>query len=155
ASAAADGVRLWDLAKGQEVAFLSESVVRSVLFHPDGTSLVASSSKALLRWRLQSGAEGLRPQGPPNTLAAPAEGGLGRVGTDGRGKALALVTGDGKTSGKVYLLPWEAAREEPLFTASLHNLWSVTLSPDGRWLAAGGHNGSEVRLWDVVTGKLV
>src|SRR5262249_11884869 len=50
ASASHDGVRLWDLAFNKEIALLPVGPSHSVLFLPDGTSLIAFGPSGLWRW---------------------------------------------------------------------------------------------------------
>ncbi len=53
ASAAADGVRLWDLAAGKEVAALPTGSTDSVIFDPAGGFLITSGVSGLYRWPIR------------------------------------------------------------------------------------------------------
>ncbi len=49
----ADGVRLWEADTGREVAHLKVGACGSVLFHPDGKSLIVSGERGLYRWPIR------------------------------------------------------------------------------------------------------
>ena len=49
-----DGARLWDLKAGRPVTLLPARGCRSVLFHPDGHSLLLSGHMGLQQWPVQA-----------------------------------------------------------------------------------------------------
>ena len=51
---------------------------------------------------------------------------------------------------------WElqTGRAQSILTGHSRGIASLTISPDGRWLASGGEGG-EVKLWDLQTGREV
>src|SRR4051812_31435466 len=56
ASAADDGVRLWDLAAGQEVAALPTGPAESAVFEASGRFLLTAAASGLHRWPIRFGA---------------------------------------------------------------------------------------------------
>ena len=66
-----DGVRLWEADTGRELAHLKAGVCETVLFHPDGQSLISSSRWGLYRWPIrpdpERGPDAIR-VGPPELL---------------------------------------------------------------------------------------
>jgi serine/threonine protein kinase/WD40 repeat protein len=149
ATAHADGARLWDLKAGRPLAFLPANECRSVLFHPDGHSLVLSGYMGLQQWPVQTmenpDALTLR-IGPPQTLL-PTALVHARWGPDGQ--TLAATGPEG-----IHLVNLGP----PL--RSLHrgdhpNAASLAFSGDGHWIASGNWKGRGVCVWNVHTGSLV
>src|SRR5262249_38753336 len=71
ASAGFDGVRLWDLSAGREVAHLPPGASGAALFHPRDGSLITYGAPGLQRWPIRwgpEGAAGIRRIGPPTML---------------------------------------------------------------------------------------
>ena len=66
-----DGVRLWEADTGRELAHLKSGSSDTVLFHPDGESLISSSRWGLYRWPIRPdpdrGPDAIR-IGPPELL---------------------------------------------------------------------------------------
>jgi serine/threonine protein kinase/WD40 repeat protein len=143
-----DGVRLWDLHGGREVAWLPTGYTLTVLFRPDG-ELLTSGSAGLHRWPIRASSETpdeLR-VGPPRRVSLPFI------------PHTASLSGDGRTLGVVSLqagaglvldLADDSVRAGPL---PHPNAAFVAHSPDGRWLATSGWHSDRVRLWNVETGK--
>ena len=73
-----DGVRLWEADTGRELAHLKAGVCETVLFHPDGQSLISSGKWGLYRWPIrpdpERGPDAIR-VGPPELL----QGNRGRL----------------------------------------------------------------------------
>lgn len=61
-----------------------------------------------------------------------------------------IVTGSEDTKVKV----WDLRTNKPIQTYREHTgaINSVQLSPDSKWVASGGEDGS-LRLWDIASGK--
>ncbi len=72
-----DGVRLWESDTGRELAHLKAGYCETVLFHPDGQSLISSGRWGLYRWPIrpdpERGPDAIR-VGPPELLREPADG---------------------------------------------------------------------------------
>ena len=66
-----DGVRLWESDTGRELAHLKAGFCETVLFHPDGQSLISSGRWGLYRWPIrpdpERGPDAIR-VGPPELL---------------------------------------------------------------------------------------
>src|SRR5262249_11973706 len=53
-------------------------------------------------------------------------------------------------------LVWHRDRPGGLVRLTLHyDVRSVSVSPDGRWVATGSHWGTGAKVWDAATGRLV
>ena len=153
ASASYDGtIRLWDTTTGQSKAILQEhaegNLTRydndlftpdgSLAYSPDGLTLASASGKFINLWDVNT-----------KTHKATLRGGEGRIGDvtyspDGRTLA--------NTDGPAINL-WDADTGNLKATLkSVCPLYSLSYSPDGSVLAAGGFDYT-VKLWDTATGK--
>ncbi len=151
ATGGGDGVRLWESDTGRELAQLKAGGCDTVLFHPDGQSLISSSKWGLYRWPIrldpERGPDAIR-VGPPELLREPA--GSWRKATwlpDHR--TLALID-DGIA--RVLLVdsyhPHPARSRATAFDSGENRrMTTVAVSPDGRWLAVGGWYEAGVRVW--------
>lgn len=149
AAASRDGfVRLWRvedlLAASAAPPVLALQAHRkganTVLFSPDGTRLASGGNDAIARfWDPWSGKELGQMIG--GTFAVPSLAFLPD------GKTLAVVNG-----GRVRLRQVGTERITGTFAVEAESagLYSLAVSPDGRWLAAGG-NDNLIRLWEVQT----
>jgi serine/threonine protein kinase/WD40 repeat protein/tetratricopeptide (TPR) repeat protein len=152
ASAALDGVRLWDLLAGKMVAALPTGPAVSALFDPSGRFLITSGASGVYRWPIRHGAEpnGARIRfGPPEPIRL----GQTMLGHD------ASLSDDGRTFavragyGGAVVLDLERPDNRPRFLN--HPVGWLRLSPDGKWLASSVENGYASQLWDVETGRRV
>ena len=139
-----DGVRLWDLTTGREVAELPGGLP---VFHPDGRELLISSRDGLHRRTIAF--DGELKLGPPRTVPLPAP--PTRVARSQDGRTLAMVS---EAKGVAWLvdLDTDTVRAPRL---AHRNAGYVALSPDGNWVATSGWHTDEVRLWNARTGALV
>jgi eukaryotic-like serine/threonine-protein kinase len=149
----ADGVRLWEADTGRELTGLTTGLCETVLFHPDGQSLISSGPCGLYRWPIrldpEHGPDAIR-VGPPELLRENA--GTGSRATwlpDGR--TLALTD---NANARVLLV--DSSRSHPAWSRAIaldagenHRMTSVAISSDGRWLAVGGWKEAGVRVWDL------
>jgi tetratricopeptide (TPR) repeat protein len=146
ASAAVDGVRLWDLATDKEVATLPQGKVDSVVFDPDGRSLITSGHSGLYRWPIRSDAPAASARsriGPPVPVSARMpRASFGQASLSRDGRTLAAAT---EAQALVFDLDRPRARPWVLnyYTTSLG------LSPDARWVASNAEHAFESKLWDV------
>ena len=153
ATGGGDGVRLWESDTGRELAQLKAGGCDTVLFHPDGQSLISSSKWGLYRWPIrldpERGPDAIH-VGPPELLREPA-GGFQKATWLPDHRTLALID-DGIA--RVLLVdsnhPHPArSRATALDSGENRRMTTVAVSPDGRWLAVGGWYEAGVRVWDL------
>jgi serine/threonine protein kinase/WD40 repeat protein len=140
------GVRLWDLALEQECGFLKTGATIGVAFHPKGEALFATGTAGLHRWPLRRDAEILH-VGPPRQLAT--SGSFKHVGLDAAGRTLAVAN----FAGAHVVNTERPADDTPVLPHQV--ACNVAVSPDGRWIATGTHNGFGIKVWDAQSGQLV
>jgi serine/threonine protein kinase/WD40 repeat protein/Tfp pilus assembly protein PilF len=140
------GVVLWDIDRGRELATMPE---KCWVLAADPSGALLTNCDGILYRRAMT----FEPEPTPRlvlgaaerlSLRAPGHAGLD-LSRDGRTLALAVFTGvlvqDGQ--GRVRHLPHSP------------DCRNVAVSPDGRWVASGSHNGSAARVWRADTGELV
>jgi WD40 repeat protein/transcriptional regulator with XRE-family HTH domain len=154
----ADGtIALWDVARPQLNNLPlngPSSEVHSVAFSPDGTLLAAGSwdlINGIWLWNVHTRRRISSPLYAPSYVQS--------VAFNADGKILATVDEDGT------LQLWNVQHPQPYvssFTGSLLVAWSVAFSPDGKTLAVGGCETTDLQnlctnggidLWDVRRGK--
>ncbi len=154
ATAESDGVRLWMPDTGEQVAHLKVGPCITVLFHPDGMSLVISGTRGLYRWPIRTdfdhGADAVR-IGPPELLREPS-GHVWNITTWLPDHRTLAVTD--YPQARVLLVdsshPHPAwSRVAALDSGENRRMGSVAVSSDGRWLAVGGWKEAGVRVWDL------
>jgi serine/threonine protein kinase/WD40 repeat protein len=151
-AAAGSGVGFWDLATGAMAAHLPIGETYSVLFEGGGGSLISFGERGLHRWPIErageAGGDRVLRIGPPSALGPRAEswGATAQVSLDG--STLALVRSfPGK---EIDLLDTRTGGRRIL---TLVDARFVSLSPDGRWIAAGTWHGTGVRIWEAASGN--
>ena len=149
-----DGVRLWEADTGRELAHLKAGHCETVLFHPDGQSLISSGRWGLYRWPIRPdpdrGPDAIR-VGPPELLRESAGSGWSKATWLPDHRTLALID---NANARVLLVdsshPHPAwSRATALDSGENRRMTSVAVSPDGRWLAVGGWYEAGVRVWDL------
>jgi WD40 repeat protein/tetratricopeptide (TPR) repeat protein len=149
-----DGVRLWELASGRELAFLP--VPRtwsnwSALFLPDGRGLLSCGESGLLRWAIHENTDtpnALR-IGPPHTVPLPVAPHFALGTPDGRALS---VSSESSATGLIL----DLAKERVLTRVGPHpGMNAIVLSPDGKWAATFGWHAANVKVWDARTGHLL
>jgi WD40 repeat protein len=149
AVATLQGVSLLDLATGSERAFLVGAGAH-VLFEPSGALLtVRPGGRGLHRWPVRADEKDpLRLKvGPPERVPIPGQ--VDNLARSGDGMVLAVAAYDGARV-------WR--RDRPLQALHLRphpDCRYVTVSPDGKLVATGAHNGLGLKVWDAHTGKLI
>ena len=148
-----DGTRLWNLATGQELAYLPDWRTDSVSFvsGPDGRELLTCGQRGLHRWPIQEAprAPGRLRIGPPRVIDLPIRPTRTQVHPDGR---MAVIAGEQSGTAVVVDLPTGAVR----CTLAPHpGLNRAVISPDGRWVATSGWHTSSIKVWDARTGSMV
>jgi len=159
ATADRDGVRLWEVDAGRELARLKAGFCETVLFHPDGQCLISSSRWGLYRWTIrpdpERGSDAIR-IGPPELLRETAATEWSKATWLPDHRTLALID---NPNARVLLVdsshPHAAWRRAiSLDSGENHRMTSVAVSPDGHWLAVGGWFEAGVRVWDLLRRRL-
>jgi WD40 repeat protein len=149
---ATDGLRMWDIAQGREIASLRLGDTTSALFRNDGRELWTCGAEAgLRRWPIETNTQvegGLR-LGPSREIALPFAPARMAKGRDDR--TLAVV---GTDAGQCLLLDLVT---ESIRFANMEHLDGgfIAVSPDSERLASGGWHSDHVKVWNGRTGKLV
>jgi serine/threonine protein kinase/WD40 repeat protein len=152
ALAASDGVRLWDVARGREVAWLQMANTTCALFRADGRDLLTCGAiDGLRRWPIAVDAElegGLK-IGPFHPVTLPFAPMRMVKGRDDR--MLAVV---GEEEGECVQL--DLVTESVRGAAMHHDLAGyVALSPDASRLATSGWHSDRVNVWEAASGTLI
>jgi len=138
------GVVLWDLARGTELAFLPIGMAWHSMFDVSG-DLLTNGSGGVLRWpvRVDQACGEVR-IGPPRKLPLP--------GTS------CAIAGD-RTSQIVAVAGHDAAYialgDRSVKVAPLDDCRGVSVSPDGQWLATSSHQNGSLTLWRLPDGVKV
>jgi serine/threonine protein kinase/WD40 repeat protein len=151
-AAYSDSLCLWDFQTGRILAFRPGVRSRSVMFTPEGRSVIACGSDGLTRWPIALTVTGNAAEaglGQPQVLQEGAYLVHGSLSADGRWVA-AANQGDGTV--ELYELERPANR---ITLGSHPGVDYITLSLDGRWVATGTWNQQGVKVWEVATHKLV
>ena len=151
AGAAGDGVRLWDLEHGRQVACLPGRDWRAVRFALDG-ALITSGLSGVWRWPVVSDAGSdtpIRRIGPAGRIAAVPEGPAEGCSLTKDGQRMAVAV-----AGAAVVVDTGNGREAARFTG-MTGLNQTVLSPDGKWLACATWHGSGIRVFDLDDGRLV
>jgi WD40 repeat protein len=136
-------IHLWNLDKSEAEKLLRghRRNIWEVRFSPDGRRLASGSFDASVRlWDVPSGRQLKILQGHSQAV----------VGLDFSPDGKLLATGADDSTIRV----WRASDGAPLrIIGNGYHVDKVAFSPDGRWLASGGHaRGSVVELWHQLTG---
>jgi Tol biopolymer transport system component len=139
ASGGNDGVRLWELATGQEVhrgALHAPRIAYALAFSPDGKLLAVGDTAAVKLWEVASAREVASLEGHTAELA--------RVVFSLDGRTIHTSSYD-----KTHRL-WETAtgREVRRFEGHTAWVWGMSLAHDGKTVATSGSDG-QVLLWNV------
>ena len=139
-------IRVWDVETGKEVCKLEghKGIVWSVAVSPNGRYVLSGSrDSTTILWDARTGAEIRRFRGH--------SGGVDCVAflPDGR---RAVSGGEDRT---IRLWDVETGREIDCFRGHTNGLTWVAVAPDGRRLLSSSYGGHELRLWDVLSRKMV
>jgi serine/threonine protein kinase/WD40 repeat protein len=152
ALAGSDGVRLWDVARGREIARLPIGDTTCTMFRDDGRELLTcGTDDGLRRWSIltSTGTKGGLQLGPFHQIELPFVPLRMARGRDDR--MLAVV---GEEAGQCVML--DLVTESVRVTEMPHlKAGFIALSPDGKRVASGGWHSESVKLWDAPSGKLV
>jgi serine/threonine protein kinase/WD40 repeat protein len=156
ASAAGDGVRLWDVASRQEVAFLNAGHHEAVVFHPDGTRLYTFGRTGLRCWPIRPDRRGPNTLriGPAEMLGPPDEQDWFRGARSADGRLFASGDHRDNHRDRLYLFSPNRPAERTVL-GDRFKFSRIAVSPDGRWVAAGLFEpGLGIQVWDTRTGQL-
>jgi WD40 repeat protein len=156
AVAKVDGVGLWDLASGSQLAFIPGGDPNNrVLFEPSGALLALVEPTGLSRWpiRKEANASHKWVVGPPERLPLPPGSDLDQS-RDGK----VIVSCDRAVgTHQAYAGGWilHADRpKEPIRLDAGADIWCIAVSPDGRWVVTMDH-GNFLKVWDARDARLV
>jgi WD40 repeat protein/tRNA A-37 threonylcarbamoyl transferase component Bud32 len=154
ATAASDGVRLWDLVAGREIAYLSTAHSLGTLFEKDGAGLLTYDTWQLRRWPLEISTRARRERvqiGPPRRLLNLDAGSVspfGRMTFCGPDQKRLAIVCLGENCG-VNLIDW-APQPRVVQSWRTRTADFVASSPDGRWVATGSVEGAGFLVWDTL-----
>jgi WD40 repeat protein/Tfp pilus assembly protein PilF len=141
-------VTVWDLPTGTTLATLP---VTGDAFYVrfDASGAILTELPALLRWPVTPAADGSTTIGPPQILHPRGTRDGLAITSDGRTIAAAMYDDGG--------LVVDVQNPQRARWLRKHlDVRHIAISPDGRWVVTGSHNGAEVmKLWDARTGRLV
>ena len=142
----ADGVDMWDLATGRHLASIQLPTQNSHILIDRSGELLTSGGDHLRRWPIQvEPASGMVRVGPPQELPVAAVG--RQIASSFDGRVLASAQYDGG-------LVLHRDRADPPIALGRHvDARHIAVSPDGRWVATGSHNGTKVKIWHAQSGK--
>ena len=144
------GLHVWEMARGNEVAFVASASAWGPRFHPDGQFIVTGGAGKQLRWPFSATADSSRVRaGPPEELAS-VEG--SNVSFTPDGQWLAATGSDGSV-----VLNWNDPSQRMIFgrnpASTRHN--QVVLSPDRKWVAGAAHGAVGVTVWNARDGSML
>jgi serine/threonine protein kinase/WD40 repeat protein len=164
AVAMSDGIGLWNLETGAELAFQRRQgigIVAQVMFEPSGT-LLTMEGAGVYRWEIP--ADFTRPGGrrldaPKQLPFFPGSGSAMSQSRDGRVLALVVryLLSTNQLAGKgagLWILHADQP-EKPLRLDAQAGAAHVAVSPDGRWVATALHFGDTLKIWEARSGRLV
>jgi serine/threonine protein kinase/WD40 repeat protein len=166
-----DGIRLWDLDTGRELAFLPVGPTYAVRLHPQAGALFSAHDAGLYHWPIRGGPDRLH-IGPPRRLGPSEKAWHVALAPDGRRLAVSYGNRGGMVLNLADPAPSPAADSpgsvpSPDLAPSLTNgdepnssfvqgpVGQVAFSFDGRWIAAAMSQGNGVMVFDAKTGKHV
>jgi WD40 repeat protein len=143
-TACEDGVRVWEVATGNEHAFLSREKGRLVSFSPDGSTLrMADKAGNIMMWEMSAIANATSTTSQPER--ATLSGGAGET------KALAFAPdgssiATGGESGKIHIWDTLTGQELLMLEGEKQAINDLVFSADGSTIASCHQDGS-VKLW--------
>lgn len=172
-------VRIWNADTGRQILQLNlygyRSSIMSLSFSPDGERLASGSQDGSIQlWDMKTGQSIVGPLRRPTTVTYPVHG----IAFSADGKRVVSMDSLGATcllwdaqTGQAVGDPLRSLDEETVSFASMTSerraiLWhhltptslsynSVIFSPDGKHIASARTQDKMIRIWDIVTSKLV
>jgi serine/threonine protein kinase/WD40 repeat protein len=137
------GVIFWDLARKAELGFLPLEIAWHSRFEPSG-DLLTNGRAGFLRWPVRiDPARGDFRIGPPRRLPAPLRGSTCGIAVDATGRTIAEAG-----YGEARVL----CGDRSVTVGPLDDCRSVSLSPNGRWLATDFRLVGGVTIWGLPDG---
>jgi serine/threonine protein kinase/WD40 repeat protein len=160
ATSTSDGIHLWDGDTIDPLGFLDIGSSRRALLNPSGDYLLTVGVAGVLRWPIRR--DNSRDQdewhiGPPQVLyeLAPDNKNMYDFAWFPDHQRVAV---NNVQHGEVVILRVENSGlpEAPVRLASRfgNTITGIDVSPDGKWIAAGGWKSNGVQVWNVVTGEI-
>jgi serine/threonine protein kinase/WD40 repeat protein len=148
-SSGLDGLRIWDVAAGNEAGFLPGRFI-TAHFTPDGSQLLACGKSGVFCWPVQMdvAAQTLR-IGPSRRLADASSERWGFLTADGRWLA---ATDEALNTVDLFEMPM--GRRTQVFSGIARIALAVP-SPDGRWCVGGTWPEKQCAIWDAQSRELV
>jgi WD40 repeat protein len=144
AVAGTDGVSLWDVRQGKQLAVLPVGHSVVALPHPSDESLIVVTRFGVSRWPLRRDPDGAWHVGPARPLQLPIAREIDSGALDAAGHK--LVVSDFRN--KVLVTDLDAGSVS--LTLNAHPLVNrADLSPDGRWVVTTTFKGADVKVWDL------
>ncbi len=143
-SGAGDGVRVWDRAAGKQALHLSD---RFMALSEDGRLAVLDGPQGPALWDTDSGRRLHDPVRPPMKRIEGAAV-VGRERVLFWGLSDADVPGAAAQPGLLWLFDVKAGRVLRRFEGHAQGVFRVSVSPDGRLAASGGHDGL-ICVWEM------
>lgn len=149
ATASRDGVRLWQVEGYRRLNHLPLEESRSVIFHPDGGSLITSGGAGVQRWPVQFDKQTVVLRIGPAEQLFPSTRECAVLSPDGQ----TLVAARLDNADLLVLDLKQPERRKPLTGHPMAA--SISISPDGYWLATGTWKGTGVKVWTTRTWQVV
>ncbi|HKS38221.1 MAG TPA: hypothetical protein VJW76_13575, partial [Verrucomicrobiae bacterium] len=140
------GVRLWHTPTETELGLVPTRLIYTVLFAPDGESLITSGAPGVWQWPLQIEDNQRRlVAGPPRSVDTSSC----QRAAQSNSNILAVVHGD-------FCRVYDTQTRTMLAQTGRHsNLLFVAVSHDGRQVATGASLGRSIKVWNAMTGELI
>ena len=145
ASTGVDGTLLWNLESGRTLGSLPSGPAKDVFFEPEQDGLFTCGPKGLLGWTFTIADGRLSRISSSQLFSQPCE----RANLDVAGKTFAF-----SQDVVIRVMP----RDSPSTLRVIQGfpgLSMVSVSPGGRWIAAGNWRGNQTQVWDTGSGKIV
>jgi serine/threonine protein kinase/WD40 repeat protein/tetratricopeptide (TPR) repeat protein len=156
-TASSDGVRVWEVETGRELAQLKTGKLGPGLFHPDGQSLITYSVWGLYRWPIRAAAgrsaDALQ-IGPPQFIRELSPNPMHTAWMPGH-RGLAVSDNANARVLLVDLTHPSPSTSQPAVLRSEHGrMTTIAVSPDGQWVASGGWKERGIQIWNLATRRL-
>jgi WD40 repeat protein len=147
ATASGEEVRLWQVNQNRLVADLPMPGARSVIWHPNGTDLVASGWSGIGLWPIELSIERAEVRAAAARRLSALHLERAALASDGR-----FMVATGTTNADLLLLDPDQP-SEPRLLIGHPQATSVSIGPSGKWFATGTWHGTGVNIWSTETWK--